>query len=158
MEVRLVAGECDDLSVAFSRLAMVAFGLAEPAKTLVAVVHAGEARQHVVGGRRCRRAGLLARGRFVAGHAAAVVFLAAAAGAGIIPSDFFCWLANVSAKDGPLYQAVLAGAGLHEQLLIFDRGLSATARAAGRDQRGGPLHAAPFGRERRGGPAGLGQD
>src|SRR6185312_486937 len=44
-----------------------------------------------------RRAG----GRLVVGHAAALVFLAAAAWAGIIPSDFG-HLAKVSSKDGSL--------------------------------------------------------
>jgi hypothetical protein len=57
-----------------------------------------------------------------------------------------------------LYQAVLADARFHEQLLVFDRDLSAAARAAGCDHCGGALHAAPFGRKPRGGPAGLGQD
>jgi hypothetical protein len=57
-----------------------------------------------------------------------------------------------------LYQAILADARFHEQLLVFDRDLSATARAAGCGQCGGALHAAPFGRKPRGGPPGLGQD
>ena len=57
-----------------------------------------------------------------------------------------------------MYQAVLADARFHEQLLVFDRDLSATARAAGCGHCGGVLHAAPFGRKPRGGPAGLGQD
>jgi hypothetical protein len=57
-----------------------------------------------------------------------------------------------------LYQAVLADARFHEQLLVFDRDLSAAARAAGCSQCGGALHAAPFGRKPRGGPAGLGQE
>ena len=57
-----------------------------------------------------------------------------------------------------MYQAVLADARFHEQLLVFDRDLSATARAAGCGHCGGALHAAPFGRKPRGGPAGLGQD
>jgi hypothetical protein len=57
-----------------------------------------------------------------------------------------------------VYQAVLADAKFHEQLLVFDRDLSATTRAAGCGQCGGALHAAPFGRKPRGGPAGLGQD
>ena len=46
-------------------------------------------------------------GRLVVGHAAALVFLAAAARAEIIPSDFG-HLANVSSKDGSL---VPSGAG-----------------------------------------------
>jgi hypothetical protein len=57
-----------------------------------------------------------------------------------------------------LYQAVLADARFHEQLLVFDRDLSAIAQAAGCGQCGGAVHAAPFGRKPRGGPAGLGRD
>jgi len=57
-----------------------------------------------------------------------------------------------------LYQAVLADATLHEQLLVFDRDLSATARAAGCHLCGGALHSASFGRKPRGGPPGLGQE
>ncbi|HME24447.1 MAG TPA: hypothetical protein VKI44_24460 [Acetobacteraceae bacterium] len=57
-----------------------------------------------------------------------------------------------------MYQVVLADAKFHEQLLVFDRDLSAAARAAGCGQCGGALHSAPFGRKPRGGPAGLGQD
>jgi hypothetical protein len=56
-----------------------------------------------------------------------------------------------------LYQAVLADAKFHEQLLVFDHDLSATARAAGCRACGGTLHSAPFARKPRGGPAGLGQ-
>ena len=48
--VRLSAGERDDLSVAFGRLLIVAFCLVQSSKTLVAVMHGGEACQHVVGG------------------------------------------------------------------------------------------------------------
>ena len=44
---------------------------------------------------------LLARRCLMLGHAAALVFLAAAAGAEIISSDFG-HLANISSKDGPL--------------------------------------------------------
>src|SRR5215472_16504949 len=58
----------------------------------------------------------------------------------------------------PLYQTVLADAKFYEQLLVFDRDLSATARATGCGQCGGALHSARFGRKPRGGPAGLGQD
>jgi hypothetical protein len=57
-----------------------------------------------------------------------------------------------------LYQAVLADARFHEQLLVFDRDLSAIARATGCGLCGGALHSAPFGRKPRGGPAGLSQD
>jgi hypothetical protein len=53
---------------------------------------------------------------------------------------------------------MLADARFHEQLLVFDRDLSATARAAGCGPCGGAHHAAPFGRKPRGGPAGLSQD
>jgi hypothetical protein len=57
-----------------------------------------------------------------------------------------------------VYQAVLADARFHEQLLVFDRDLSAIARATGCGPCGGTLHAAPFGRKPRGGPVGLGED
>ena len=57
-----------------------------------------------------------------------------------------------------MYQAVLADAKFHEQLLVFDRDLSATARAAGCRECGGTLHSAPFARKPRGGPAGLGRE
>lgn len=57
-----------------------------------------------------------------------------------------------------MYQTVLADAKFYEQLLVFDRDLSATARATGCGQCGGTLHSARFGRKPRGGPAGLGQD
>ena len=50
---------------------------------------------------------------------------------------------------------MLADAKFHEQLLVFDRDLSASARAAGCHRCGGALHAALFGRKPRGGPAGL---
>src|SRR5260370_38165182 len=50
VEVRLVAGERDDLSVAFGCVVVVAFGLVEPAKTLVAVMHSGGAWPHPVVG------------------------------------------------------------------------------------------------------------
>ena len=59
-------------------------------------------------------------------------------------------------RTDPLYQAVLADAKFHEQLLVFDRDLSATARAAGCHQCGGALHSAQFTRKPRGGPPGLG--
>ncbi|HKM72836.1 MAG TPA: hypothetical protein VJX94_22690 [Stellaceae bacterium] len=56
-----------------------------------------------------------------------------------------------------MYQAVLADARFHEQLLVFDRDLSAAARAAGCGQCGGALHSAQFPRKPRGGPPGLSQ-
>ncbi len=55
-----------------------------------------------------------------------------------------------------MYQAVLADAKFHEQLLVFDHDLSATARAAGCHLCGGALHSAQFARKPRGCPAGLG--
>jgi hypothetical protein len=54
-----------------------------------------------------------------------------------------------------LYQALLADAKFHEQLLDFDRDLAATARAAGCRTCGGTLHSARFLRKPRGVPAGL---
>jgi hypothetical protein len=57
-----------------------------------------------------------------------------------------------------LYQAILADAKFHAQLLAFDRDLSATARAAGCHRCGGALHSARFARKPRGCPAGLGSD
>jgi hypothetical protein len=53
VEVRLVAGERDDTAVAFDCLVVVAFGLVEPAKALVAVMDAGEAGQNIVSGLFC---------------------------------------------------------------------------------------------------------
>ena len=61
-------------------------------------------------------------------------------------------------RTDPLYQAVLADAKFHEQLLVFDRDLSATARAAGCHLCGGTLHSAQFARKPRGCRAGLGQE
>ena len=57
-----------------------------------------------------------------------------------------------------MYQAVLADARFHEQLLVFDIDLSAIARATACHRCGGALHSAPFARKPRGGPAGLSQD
>jgi hypothetical protein len=57
-----------------------------------------------------------------------------------------------------VYQAVLADAKFHEQLLAFDRDLAVTARAARCWRCGGVLHAASYDRKPRGGPAGLGQE
>jgi hypothetical protein len=54
-----------------------------------------------------------------------------------------------------VYQAVLADATFHEQLLIFDRDLAASARAARCWLCGGALHAASYDRKPRGCPAGL---
>ena len=57
-------------------------------------------------------------------------------------------------RTDPLYQAVLADAKFHEQLLVFDHDLSATARAAGCHLCGGALHSAQFARKPRGCPPG----
>lgn len=57
-----------------------------------------------------------------------------------------------------MYQAVLADAKFHEQLLAFDRDLSATARAARCWRCGGALHSASYDRKPRGCPAGLGPE
>ncbi len=55
-------------------------------------------------------------------------------------------------------QTVLADARFHEQLLAFDRDLSATARAARCWRCGGVLHSASYDRKPRGCPAGLGEE
>ena len=57
-----------------------------------------------------------------------------------------------------MYQAVLADAKFHEQLLAFDRDLAATARAARCWRCSGVLHSASYQRKPRGGPAELGQE
>jgi hypothetical protein len=57
-----------------------------------------------------------------------------------------------------VYQAVLADAKFHEQLLAFDRDLAASARAARCRLCGGALHSGSYDRKPRGGPAGLGQE
>jgi len=64
-----------------------------------------------------------------------------------------------------VYQAVLADARFHEQLLVFDRDLAASARATEHAREGarcwlcgGALHAASYDRKPRGGPPGLGQE
>jgi len=54
-----------------------------------------------------------------------------------------------------VYQAVLADAKFHEQLLVFDRDLAASARAARCWLCGGALHSASYDRKPRGCPAGL---
>ena len=54
-----------------------------------------------------------------------------------------------------MYQAVLADAKFHEQLLVFDRDLAASARAARCWLCGGALHSASYDRKPRGCPAGL---
>jgi hypothetical protein len=56
-----------------------------------------------------------------------------------------------------VYQAVLADATFHEQLLAFDRDLAASARAARCWLCGGALHSASYDRKPRGCPGGLGQ-
>jgi hypothetical protein len=57
-----------------------------------------------------------------------------------------------------VYQAVLADARFHEQLLLFDRDLAASARAARCWLCGGALHSASYDRKPRGCPDGLGQE
>jgi hypothetical protein len=57
-----------------------------------------------------------------------------------------------------VYQAVLADAKFHEQLLVFDRDLAASARAARCWLCGGALHSASYDRKPRGCPRGLGQE
>ncbi len=57
-----------------------------------------------------------------------------------------------------MYQAVLADAKFHEQLLAFDRDLAASARAARCWRCGGALHSGSYARKPRGVPAGLGQE
>jgi hypothetical protein len=54
-----------------------------------------------------------------------------------------------------VYQAVLADTKFHEQLLAFDRDLSASARAARCRLCGGALHSGSYARKPRGGPAGI---
>jgi hypothetical protein len=54
-----------------------------------------------------------------------------------------------------VYQAVLADTKFHEQLLAFDRDLSASARAAQCRLCGGALHSGSYARKPRGGPAGI---
>lgn len=54
-----------------------------------------------------------------------------------------------------MYQAVLADARFHEQLLAFDRDIAASARAARCRLCGGTLHSAPYDRKPRGVPAGV---
>jgi hypothetical protein len=57
-----------------------------------------------------------------------------------------------------VYQALLADAKFHEQLLVFDRDLAASARAARCWRCGGALHSGSYARKPRGCPAGLGQE
>jgi len=57
-----------------------------------------------------------------------------------------------------VYQAVLADAKFHEQLLAFDRDLAASTRAARCWRCGGALHSGSYARKPRGCPAGLGRE
>jgi hypothetical protein len=57
-----------------------------------------------------------------------------------------------------LYQALLADAKFHEQLLAFDRDLAAQCRAAGCPECGGVLHVANYPRKPRGRPVALGAE
>lgn len=61
-------------------------------------------------------------------------------------------------RTDPLYQAILADAKFHEQLLVFDRDLAVTVRAAGCRLCGGTLHSAQYPRKPRGCPSGLSQE
>src|ERR1700690_3556042 len=61
-------------------------------------------------------------------------------------------------RTDSVYQAVLADAKFHEQLLVFDRDLAASARAARCWLCGGAVHSGSYDRKPRGGPAGLGQE
>jgi hypothetical protein len=61
-------------------------------------------------------------------------------------------------RTDPVYQAVLADAKFHEQLLVFDRDLAASVRAARCWLCGGALHSASYDRKPRGCPGGLGQE
>jgi hypothetical protein len=61
-------------------------------------------------------------------------------------------------RTDPVYQALLADAKFHEQLLAFDRDLAACARAARCWRCGGALHSGSYARKPRGCPAGLGQE
>ena len=57
-----------------------------------------------------------------------------------------------------MYQAFLADAKFHEQLLVFDRDLAASTRAERCRLCRGALHSGSYARKPRGGPAGLGQE
>jgi hypothetical protein len=57
-----------------------------------------------------------------------------------------------------LYQALLADAKFHEQLLAFDRDLAAQCRVAGCRECGGVLHVANYTRKPRGRPVALGAE
>src|SRR3984885_5637314 len=61
-------------------------------------------------------------------------------------------------RTDPVYQVLLADARFHEQLLVFDRDLAASARAARCWLCGGALHSASYGRKPRGCPGGTGQE
>src|ERR1700759_1403831 len=61
-------------------------------------------------------------------------------------------------RTAPVYQAVLADAKFHEQLLVFDRDLAASARAARCWLCGGARHSASYDRKPRGCPGGIGQE
>ena len=57
-----------------------------------------------------------------------------------------------------MYQALLADAKFHQQLLAFDRDLAAQCRAAGCPECGGVLHTANYPRKPRGRPVALGEE
>jgi hypothetical protein len=96
--------------------------------------------------------------RLVLGEAALLVFLATAARTGLIASDFGHFSGFRHKGRRPLYQALLANANFHEQLLAFDRDLAAQARAAGCPDCGGVLHSANYRRKPRGRPRALGAE
>ncbi len=96
--------------------------------------------------------------RLVRGEAALLVFLATAAGTGLIASDFGHFLGFRQKGQRPLYQALLTHAKFHGQLLAFDRDLAAQARAAGCPDCGGVLHSANYRRKPRGRPMALGEE
>lgn len=94
----------------------------------------------------------------VLGETALLVFLATAAGTGLIASDFGHFPGLRQKGWTPLYQALLANAKFHEQLLAFDRDLAAQARAAGCPDCAGVLHSANYRRKPRGRPMALGEE
>src|ERR1700690_1537580 len=61
-------------------------------------------------------------------------------------------------RTDPVYQTVLADAKFLEQLLVFDRDLAASTRAARCWRCGGALHSASYERKPRGCADGLGQE
>ena len=89
--------------------------------------------------------------------AAALVFLATAAWAGIITSGFGHCDLELQKDDFPLYRTLLDDARFYDLLLAFDCDIAAAARTVGCAHCGGVLHSARFRRQPRGGPSGLGE-